>query len=197
MFFSTGSFCQYLSPSHSLRLAGFSGTWTEWTSSLPSTFSVGFSVFCCGSSSPMAYACHGSSFSLFAIFSSCSGSGCAWRRKGLGGVIPPSVTEERKPSRCRPSARLTCILETGIDVRPRRAFDAFCRCEQTCARLTRDMLAVLSAGWPSRGYGDAVDAGDVSGPVVWLAQGEMQQWAIPAGVRGVNCADGRRPCWSG
>jgi hypothetical protein len=31
-------------------------------------------------------------------------------------------------------------LETGIDVRPRRALEAFCRWEHTCARLTRDML---------------------------------------------------------
>lgn len=59
----------------------------------------------------------------------------------MGGVGPPRVTEERKPSRCRPSAMLTCILETGIDVSPRRALDAFCMCEQTWARLTRDMLA--------------------------------------------------------
>ena len=41
---------------------------------------------------------------------------------------------------------LTCILETGIDVSPSRALDAFCMCEQTCARLTRDMLAGVDVG---------------------------------------------------
>jgi hypothetical protein len=34
-------------------------------------------------------------------------------------------------------------LETGIDVSPSRALEAFCMWEQTCARLTRDILAVL------------------------------------------------------
>jgi len=41
---------------------------------------------------------------------------------------------------------LTCILETGIDVNPRRALEAFCMCEQTCARLTRDILAAVVVG---------------------------------------------------
>jgi hypothetical protein len=54
-------------------------------------------------------------------------------------VGPPSVTLERKPSRCRPSINRTCSFDTGIEVRPNRAFDAFWRCEHTCARLTSDM----------------------------------------------------------
>lgn len=40
------------------------------------------------------------------------------------------------------------MRERGIEVRPRRARDAFCMCEQTWARLTRDMVVVVLA--PSR-----------------------------------------------
>jgi hypothetical protein len=86
--------------------------------------------------------------------SNCSGSCCACRRKGFGGVGPPSVTDERKPSRCRPRAMFACILETGMDVNPSRAFEAFCKCEQTCARLTRDIMAGVGGNLPSMGCGD-------------------------------------------
>jgi hypothetical protein len=144
MFFSTGSLFQYFRPSQSLRLAGFVGTPTLSICSLPRAFSV-------ASPPSTLNACHGSFCSFRAMWSSSSGSGCDCRRKGFGGEAPPRVTEERKPSRCRPRTKFTCILETGIDVRPRRAFDAFCRCEHTCARFTSDMLAVLMRYLPSRG----------------------------------------------
>ena len=113
---------------------------------------------------PTLYACHGSSLSFSAISSSSSGSGCACRRNGFGGETPPRVTDERNPSRCRPRTRLTCIFETGIDVRPRRALEAFCRCEHTCARFTSDMMAVSMRRLPSRGCNGA-EKGSTSGAI--------------------------------
>ena len=80
---------------------------------------------------------------------------------------PPSVTEERKPSRCRPSAILTCILETGIDVSPSLAVDAFCMCEHTCARLTRDMAVVMIGfcpQWAAKRAGAMAGGGGLCSP---------------------------------
>ena len=51
--------------------------------------------------------------------------------------------------------RLTCILETGMEVRPSRALEAFCRCEHTCARLTSDILCVWGVGKGLRLEGEA------------------------------------------
>lgn len=57
-----------------------------------------------------------------------------------GGVGPPRVTVLRKPCFWRRRERERCMRERGIEVRPRRAREAFCMCEQTWARLTRDMV---------------------------------------------------------
>lgn len=38
------------------------------------------------------------------------------------------------------------ILVEGREVRPRRAAEAFCRCEQALARRTRDMLLLRRGG---------------------------------------------------
>jgi hypothetical protein len=185
----TGSFCQYLRPSQRRLLAAFSGTLTSCTSSFPRTFSVKLLTpsFVWASA---GYACHGSFSSVFAIASISSGPCWACSRNGLGGVGPPSVMDERKPSRCRPRARLTCSFETGIDVRPRRALDAFWRCEHTCARLTRDML---EAWEPAVGGGGRVcaNARRVLGRLAlqWLAlalvgqQETAWRWWIDYGSR--------------
>ena len=132
MCFSTGSLFQYFRPNHNLLCAGFRGTLTSCTCSSPKGW--------WRSTSDMAYAKCGFLASCAAIFSSSSGLGVVWRRKGFGGVDPPNVTVEMKPSRCRPSMRLTWSFETGTEVRPSRALEAFCMCEHTCARLTRDMV---------------------------------------------------------
>lgn len=52
------------------------------------------------------------------------------------------MTEERKPACCRARRRVRCKLEEGTEVRPRRAFEAFCRWEQTWDRFTRDISVV-------------------------------------------------------
>jgi hypothetical protein len=75
-----------------------------------------------------------------------------------GGVGPPRVTVLRKPCFWRRSERERCMRERGIEVRPRRAREAFCMCEQTWARLTRDMVG---------GGLDALSARVLVGVVVW------------------------------
>ena len=117
------------------------------------------------------------------------------RRKGCGGVVPPRVTEEMKPSRWRPSIRLTCNLETGIEVRPRRALDAFWRCEHTCARLTRDMVTDGEFA-PSRGSRE-----QVGGQRVQLAREQCTARAMRDAESSVDLHSGwrrrrRRPCAS-
>lgn len=57
-----------------------------------------------------------------------------------GGSRPPRVTEEMKPADWRARERRRMEFVDGTEVRPRRALDAFWRCEQTFARWTRDML---------------------------------------------------------
>ena len=49
----------------------------------------------------------------------------------------------------------------GREVRPRRAREAFCRCEQAWARRTRDMMAVggREGGRRPVAYGRGVGAG--------------------------------------
>lgn len=48
---------------------------------------------------------------------------------GGGGCGPARVTEEMKPARCSANTIYRLYLVFGIDVRPRRAREAFCRCE--------------------------------------------------------------------
>lgn len=57
-----------------------------------------------------------------------------------GGCRPPRVTVDMKPDFCRDSASARFCFVEGMDVMPSRALEAFCRCEQTLARLTRDMV---------------------------------------------------------
>lgn len=60
-----------------------------------------------------------------------------------GGVWPPRVTVETKPDFWSWWERCMCCFVKGIEVVPRRALEAFCRWEQTCERLTRDMVTFL------------------------------------------------------
>ncbi len=60
-----------------------------------------------------------------------------------GGEGPARVTEERKPEVWRESISARIRFEEGTEVRPRRAREAFWRCEQTWARLTSDILMVV------------------------------------------------------
>ena len=53
------------------------------------------------------------------------------------------MTEERKPEDWRARERVRSWLVEGMEVRPRRALEAFWRWEQTFARWTRDMVGEL------------------------------------------------------
>ena len=44
---------------------------------------------------------------------------------------PPRVTEERKPEDWSASVNVRIMFVEGTEVSPRRALDAFWRCEQT------------------------------------------------------------------
>lgn len=55
---------------------------------------------------------------------------------------PARVTEDRKPDSWRARVRVSTMFEEGTEVSPRRALEAFCRCEHTWERLTSDI-----AGW--------------------------------------------------
>jgi len=68
--------------------------------------------------------------------------GIAVAVRSKGGEGPPRVTVETKPAFCRARARERCRFVEGMDVRPSRALEAFWRCEQTCARFTRDIVFV-------------------------------------------------------
>lgn len=70
-----------------------------------------------------------------------TGSGTYVERASIGGgARPPRVTEDRNPDDWSASVRVRIMFVEGTEVRPSRAFDAFCRCEHTCERLTRDMV---------------------------------------------------------
>lgn len=58
-------------------------------------------------------------------------------------MSPARVTEDRKPADWRASVSRRIWFVEGTEVRPRRAFEAFWRWEQTFERCTRDMIAFL------------------------------------------------------
>lgn len=75
------------------------------------------------------------------IFSCVTGSGTYVDRASKGGgVIPPRTTVERKPEVCSASVSRRIMLEEGTDVKPRRALEAFWRCEHTFERWTSDIV---------------------------------------------------------
>lgn len=53
---------------------------------------------------------------------------------------PARCTEDRKPDCWSARESRRSWLVEGMEVRPRRALEAFCRCEQTFARWTRDIF---------------------------------------------------------
>lgn len=59
-----------------------------------------------------------------------------------GGVGPARYTEDRKPARWRAVARCMLDLEDRNEVRPRRALEAFWRCEHMSTSVLNDMLGV-------------------------------------------------------
>jgi len=77
------------------------------------------------------------------IFSCVTGSGTYDERLSRGGgANPPRVTEERKPDCWSARVRVRIMFVEGTEVRPRRALEAFWRCEHTFERWTRDILRV-------------------------------------------------------
>lgn len=59
---------------------------------------------------------------------------------------PPRVTELRNPEVWRERHNVRIWFVEGTDVRPRRAREAFWRCEQTFERWTRDIVNELRRG---------------------------------------------------
>lgn len=88
--------------------------------------------------------------------------------EGEGGTGPPRVMLDRKPLRWRDSVRDRCRDVLGMEVRPRRAREAFWRCEQVWESWTRDM--VVEEGW-GLAVGGPEGAGQgwwARGVVVWV-----------------------------
>ena len=72
------------------------------------------------------------------------------RREGGGGTGPPRATVDMKPEDCRQRESDRRRFVEGMEVRPRRAREAFWRCAQVCARVTRDMVGEMESregGW--------------------------------------------------
>lgn len=107
---STGSPFQYFNPSQRRRVATFACVTMAESG-------------CSGSSAAGSLAC---------------GNDVAVRSSG--GCGPPRVTDETKPAFCRAKESERRTFVEGIEVRPNRALEQFCRCEQTWANLTRDMM---------------------------------------------------------
>ena len=63
-----------------------------------------------------------------------------------GGWGPPRTTVLRKPEFCNASMSFRWNFESGMEVRPRRAREAFWRWEQVFARWTRDILSAEKEG---------------------------------------------------
>lgn len=74
-------------------------------------------------------------------------------------------------------------LVEGTEVSPRRAFEAFCRCEQTCARLTRDMVRCVEES--PRGQW-SVDQLWLEEPGVFEAEDPMQKGRCAFGTNPLN-----------
>ena len=75
----------------------------------------------------------------------CAGSeevGCVRSLCEGGGSAPPRTTDDMKPLFCRASMRPKWNFVSGIEVRPKRAREAFWRWEQVLARWTRDIFAM-------------------------------------------------------
>ena len=63
------------------------------------------------------------------------------RSDGGGGSGPPRTTADMKPDVCSESMSVRMRFVDGTEVRPRRAREAFWRCEQTWERVTRDIVS--------------------------------------------------------
>lgn len=90
------------------------------------------------------------------------------RSEGGGGVGPARVTEDMKPERWRDREKDRCRLVDGMEVRPSRAREAFCRCEQTWERPTRDMLGKRGLGGRWMGWAGPEGA--------WAVGGLLEGW---------------------
>ena len=64
---------------------------------------------------------------------------------GGGGWGPPIATLDMKPDFWSESVRESRRVVDGTEVRPRRAREAFWRCEQACESVTRDMFFFFSS----------------------------------------------------
>lgn len=73
-----------------------------------------------------------------------------------GGFWPPGTAAETNPASRRAIDSLKWSFVRGIEVMPRRAFEAFFRWEHTCDRFVRDIFATESECGPSgRSNGEA------------------------------------------
>ena len=135
IFCNTGSLFQYLSPTHKRRDAMFACVMMD--SLLPVCISISISVLVL----VLVFVLDGSEDWDWYWYSGSAGSRMGLRCEGGGGTGPPMVTEETYPERWSWSIRVWWRVVQGMEVRPRRALEAFWRWEQQWARLTRDILA--------------------------------------------------------
>lgn len=76
------------------------------------------------------------------------------------------MTEERKPEVWSARVRVRIMLLEGTEVRPRRAREAFWRCEQTLERCTRDIVRWFSS-WGGRGPSGRSEGKAPVGGIEW------------------------------
>lgn len=80
----------------------------------------------------------------FATLAVVTGSGaCEIICSAVGGWGPARYTEEKKPWRWSAMASWRLYLVDWIEVRPRRALEAFWRCEHMCAMLRMEGMVVV------------------------------------------------------
>ena len=161
IFCNTGSLFQYLSPTHKRRDAMFACVMMD--SLLPVCISISISVLVL----VLVFVLDGSEDWDWYWYSGSAGSRMGLRCEGGGGTGPPMVTEETYPERWSWSIRVWWRVVQGMEVRPRRALEAFWRWEQQWARLTRDIFwarVVGRGGWDGgRRGGEGALAEDVVG----------------------------------
>ena len=122
-FDNTGFPRQYFSPIHILRSAGFLGkVWVSLSGSVRVDGSTYASHGCCRRRSAKA-------------FRSTDETGIE-----AGGYLPATVTVDIKPWRCNARHEARWSLVINKEVEASRAFEQFCRCEQTFERSSRDIM---------------------------------------------------------
>lgn len=80
----------------------------------------------------------------------------------VGGCGPARYTAEKKPERCSAMESCRLNLQFLTDVMPRRALEAFCRCEHMCATLRMEGMVGEYLGPEGSLDGERGDRGERS-----------------------------------